>query len=326
MFSCRIERDSINTTGDRLISYVVQYPRTVIAEQRTHRRNYISNDSWEEVSWDQWSTTEDISKNSASTRAIPTKKMLESVSKDPYIPKWTLNQKGMQGEYISDDLKIAEANNVCLEMLNTIIEGVEQLEYLGIHKQDAGRYIEPWSWTTQILTSSRWDNFFALRCHKDAYPPFRTIARMMFLARRKSTPVKLEYGQWHLPFVPLEQQMNFDWKPDLFEDEHFELPDLIKYSVARTAWMSYESSDKDGSHEKMIATYDRLMKEPPFHVSPCEAQATPFCRDIKEYVEQYRSNLTGWLQCRKLIKHEEIKEYNPSEEEIKSWGLPDESL
>jgi len=95
---------------------------------------------------------------------------------------------------------------------------------IGIHKQHANRLLEPWMWVTQVVTSSRWDNFFALRCHKAAHPAFQKIARMMFLARRKSTPQVLDYCQWHLPFVPIKEQMAFEWVPQV----GMNVPDLLK--------------------------------------------------------------------------------------------------
>jgi hypothetical protein len=69
--------DSKNEFGNRLTTFVLTFPRIVLAEFNTHRM---------------------ISKNSASSRAIPFKKMLKMVQENPFIPiKWMKDHSGMQG-------------------------------------------------------------------------------------------------------------------------------------------------------------------------------------------------------------------------------------
>lgn len=330
-YRVRVERDSIGPTGKhRLASILVTYPRVVLAEAVTHRNNM---DCWgDEFYTYERAATRDISKNSASSRAIPFNRMLTKVWEDPYIPEWTLNQKGMQGGYVEDGKIKEEATSAWLRGRNRAVATATELDKLGIHKQDLNRCLEPYLWITQLVTSSRWDNFFGLRCHSAAHPALRKIARLMYVALQKSAPEGLEEGQWHLPFVPLEEQRKFlwePWEPSGVMPENFEIPDLIKFSAARTGWLSYENHDKDGSPEQMRSTFARFFPTDgsPVHGSPLECQATPF--DEKEWRDavrnKYRSNLTGWLQARKLISTEEIKEYKPSQEEVDSWKV-DESL
>lgn len=326
MYAARVEKDSIAPNGHRLTTFVITFPRVVLAETVTHRLNY---DMWGGLSFCERTTTVDVSKNSASSRAIPFSKMLERVKEDPYMPTWTLNQKGMQGEKAEDTDTIRQANWLWLEARDRMIGYVQSLANIGIHKQDCNRLLEPWAWVTQIVTSSRWDNFFALRCHHAAHPAFRHVARMLYLTRRKSTPRRLVFGQWHLPFVSDGASENFTWHPEYgktYDPRYHEsvegIPELIKYSAARCAWVSYENHDKDGTPEAMLGTWKRLFAEIPIHASPVEHQATPL--PAGSYIESpgmWRSNLYGWVQARKLLKHEEIREYNPSEEEIASWGL-----
>ncbi len=320
MFECRVERDSVYEEGSRLTSFVITYPRIVLAEAVTHR---LIRDSWGEVSLCERAATEDISKNSASSRAIPFSKMMEKVKEDPFMPFWTTNKKGMQGD-AADSLTIEGANSAWLQARDEMVNWATILhETYGIHKQDCNRLLEPFAWVTQIVTSSRWDNFFALRCHHMAHPSLRKIARMMFLARRKSTPTKLAPGQWHLPFVPFDQQMDFRWCPDMMgmiRGEYPTISNVVKYSAARCAWISYENHDKESTSEALLRTWDRLFAEIPVHASPVEHQATPMMPEWQRNLPKLQSNLTGWLQARKLLKHEEITEYSPSEQEINSWG------
>src|SRR5690625_2556739 len=86
--SAEIIADSLNEFGQRLTTFVLTFPRFILAELNTHRM---------------------FSKNSASSRAIPFKKMVEMVEKDPFIPMaWQKDHRGMQGtEYITDSDEIS---------------------------------------------------------------------------------------------------------------------------------------------------------------------------------------------------------------------------
>ena len=95
-YYARIERDSMSPEGVRLVSFIISFSRTTLAEICTHRTVY---DSWNnEVSLCERTTTIDISKNSASSRAIPFNRMVDKVKNDPYMPMWSTQQKGMQGD------------------------------------------------------------------------------------------------------------------------------------------------------------------------------------------------------------------------------------
>jgi hypothetical protein len=330
-YFCRVEEDTIGCTmnceDNRATTFVITFPRIVLAEVVTHRVN--ADGGWgEEFSVCERTTTPDISKNSASSRAIPHKKMIERIESNPFMPFWTSNQSGMQGKQVTDEETVSKANASWLRARNFCLEEAGYLSNtLNIHKGDTNRLLEPWMWVTQVVTSSRWDNFFALRCHKAAHPAFARIARMMFLARRKSTPRRIEYGQWHLPFIPPEEKKEFRWVPEVGKvlwphenDPPFELPLLLRKSAARCAWVSYENHDKQADDEAHLKTWERLFTEVPVHASPVEHQLTPM-HPAWSTQPRLRSNITGFLQARKLIRHEEIKEYNPSEEEIASWGI-----
>src|SRR5690606_13685705 len=80
----KIVADSINQQEDRLTSVLVVMPRIIIAEMNTHRM---------------------LSKNTSSSRAIPFKKMVESVQNNPFIPiAWQKAHNGMQGsEYWTEE-------------------------------------------------------------------------------------------------------------------------------------------------------------------------------------------------------------------------------
>lgn len=328
-YHCRVERDSVSAKGGRLTTFVIRFPRRVLAETVTHRTVSSVWGDYEE-SWCERTTTPDVSKNSASSRAIPFERMVAQVREDPFVPHWTRNKKGMQGDPLDDPAVADAARRIWMNSLEYNCLAAQGLHALGIHKQDCNRFLEPWAWTTQVVTSSAWDNFFALRCHEAADPHFRHVARMMFLARRKSTPIPLREGQWHLPFVPVEEQEGFLWtgfEVGLNRLEQFPLP--VRTSVARCAWASYENHDKEAGQEAIDRTFSRLLADEVKHSSPAEHQATP-CDRRSSSSEWYggsrpysrlEGNLNGWVQLRKLIHRERIDRYDPSEEEVASWGM-----
>ena len=81
MIEARILADSV-CNGHRLTTFECTFPRVILAEFNTHRM---------------------ISRNAASSRAIPVEKMIQRVIDDPFIPEFRLNQKGMQaGEPLED--------------------------------------------------------------------------------------------------------------------------------------------------------------------------------------------------------------------------------
>lgn len=132
--------------GHELITYELIFPRFLLAELNTHRM---------------------FSKNSASSRAIPFKKMVEMVQNDPFIPiAWQKEHKGMQGtEYLTgDEAKIAE-----LRWLQANVDAIHRAQMLnlgGVTKQLCNRLLEPFMWHKVLLTTGKegLQNFFELRC------------------------------------------------------------------------------------------------------------------------------------------------------------------
>lgn len=165
MINAKIVADSKNTLGNRLTTMVVTFPRYILAELNTHRL---------------------FSRNSASSRAIPFKKMVQSVRDNPFVPiAWQKDHSGMQGnDYFTGtcsedliqhdrafgygsakDVKTAEffTNSWLATRDYNILEATHMHE-LGVTKQLVNRLLEPFMWHTVLITSSEWDNFFNLRC------------------------------------------------------------------------------------------------------------------------------------------------------------------
>jgi len=148
--NAKVIADSKNEFGNRITTMVVTFPRIILAELNTHRM---------------------LSKNSASSRAIPFEKMVKSVEENPFIPiAWQKDHKGMQGtEYIidKDELYLVEGNWKLSK--DRAVEQAIRLSNAGLTKQLCNRLLEPFMWHTVIVTATEWENFFALRCPQYEY-------------------------------------------------------------------------------------------------------------------------------------------------------------
>jgi hypothetical protein len=274
MITAKIIKDSISPVGKRITTFELEYPRFVHAETLTHRV---------------------FSRNAASSRAIPIETMIKQVIDNPAMPVWWgKNQTGMQAKEELCNIKttinhytgrvgtsLEKAKEVWLDSRDSAVTYVKELSTIGLHKQIANRILEPWAHIKVVVTSTEWDNWYNLRNHPDAQPEIHKLAEIMLEEHNRSVPRKLDYGQWHLPYVN--------------EDEGYTLDDAQKVSVSLCAQVSYRKSDD--SLEKAIKIFDRLIESKPTHASPTEHQATPL-----EDNEESSGNFKGWLQYRQLIK------------------------
>lgn len=270
----KIVCDSLHPNGSRLTTYVIRYPRWLHGEVMTHRS---------------------LSRNASSSRAIPVAKFVAWAREEPAMPEvWFKNKTGMQGTELMDPETIAKCEAIILKMRDVCAAGTEELSALGLHKQTANRYLEPWHHITVIVTATEWANFFALRYHEMAEPHIHILARMMLQAYYAPKPTQLEVGQWHLPFIRDEERQTV------------KVEELLKYSVARCARVSY--LNHDGSNPdwvKDIALHDALVVQKPLHASPAEHQA-----QVNGYgCPSTRGNLAvGWTQYRKTLVDEVVRE------------------
>ena len=264
----KIIADSISPGGVRLTTMQLRYPRLIHSELLTHRVH---------------------SKNSSSTRAIPTAKLADMALTELVEPLyWGLNQPGMQSKTeCLEGEKLERAKAVWRNMAEVCAAGAKELSELGLAKQWAGRPLEWFSHISVILTSTEWDNFYELRCHAAAQPELEVLANAMRDAQNASTPTLLQNGEWHLPYVTAEDQSRIG---DL---------DICKMiSAARCARVSYLKNDGTQSTiDEDVALYNRLVGSSPKHCSPVEHQATPQPDPCF-----WGGNFRGWLQHRQQIE------------------------
>lgn len=147
MIKAQIVADSLSPQGERLTSFLITFPRIILSEINTHRM---------------------LSKNTSSSRAIPFKKMVEAVQENPFIPiAWQKHHSGMQGtEYFTDKTDIEWLVNNHLAARDYAVERAKAASDKEATKQLCNRLLEPFMWTTMLITGSQegWNNFFELRC------------------------------------------------------------------------------------------------------------------------------------------------------------------
>lgn len=264
-YDVKIIADSVSPSGARITTFQLMYPRMVHSEMMTHRI---------------------FSRNAGSTRAIPTEKMIQWILDDPAIPVyWGKNQKGMQA---TEELTESQINLCKFDWLNARNDAVYYAKALieeGVHKQIVGRILEPFAHINVVVTSTSFDNFFALRCHKDAQPEMQVLAVKMARAYRDSVPDELEPHMWHLPYVTSDDVMQFNEE------------NCLKISTARCCRVSYLTVDgKPSDPEADMKLHDQLQANG--HWSPFEHPAMCSLKG------DYRSgNFVGWFQYRQLLQN-----------------------
>ncbi len=269
-FSARVLLDSASPAGVRLTTMEVRYPRFIHSELMTHRN---------------------FSRNAASSRAVPIRKMIDAVREEPAMPVWWgRNQTGMQAFAEIDEGTRALAEAEWRNALDDALRHAERLSAsdINLHKQLVNRILEPFAWITVIVTATEWSNFFTQRTHEDAQPELKHIAQLMLAAYRASTPRRLGAGEWHTPLIQPDEELT------LVQE------DRLKISVARAARVSYLTHDGTRDHAKDVELYERLVGGGANgHWSPFEHVATPLPSG-----DEWSGNFRGWEQYRKRFPQE----------------------
>lgn len=293
--------DSISPTDKRITTLSLMYPRFIHSEMMTHRV---------------------FSRNASSSRAIPVEKMIQRVLDDPAMPVfWGKNQRGMQAveelsaepqEFFPDGISGPPAHapsprfvaKTCwLQARDEAVKHVRALVALDLHKQIANRILEPWMHINVVCTATEWGNFFSLRIHPDAQPEMQALARAVYEAMRASVPKRLDYGEWHLPYITPE-----DYSRRCVGPQGLEV--IKRMSAARCARVSYLNHEgKEPTWTEDMDLFDRLMGGKMKHSSPTEHQATPALYDTPDLT----GNLKGWKQFRKEILGENMPIYYQEE-------------
>lgn len=262
-YSARVLLDSISETGTRLTTMEVTFPRFVLPEWNTHRV---------------------FSRNSSSSRAVPTSKLIERALLEPAMPaEWGRNKAGMSASEELGEEEARQAQALWLEARDAAVAQARKLQDLKVHKQVLNRILEPFLWHTVIVTATEWGNFFELRCSPNAQPEIREAAMLMRDALANSQPTLVRDGGWHLPLMQ--------------DDERgLDIDEQKKISAARCARVSYLTHEGKRDVEKDLELCERLQNDR--HLSPFEHVATPAGDDA------FHANFRGWVQMRAAIERQ----------------------
>lgn len=262
----KIIADSINSTGDRLTTFQLMYPRYIHSEVMTHRV---------------------FSRNASSSRAVPIATSITRIEDGPVLPVFAENRPGMQPGEGLDPERQAAAEDLWRRHREMSIGIARELADLGVHKQWANRVLEIHSHIHVIVTASEFENFFKLRCSPLAQSEFRDLAEKMREQYRLNKPARLQMGDWHLPYVEGVRR-NFIEDP----------VGGAMLSAARCARVSYLRHDgQEPVEDEDLKLAHRLFTDQ--HLSPFEHQAlcSPgapayLCGNLKR----------GWQQFRKIME------------------------
>jgi len=259
-YSVKILADSISPAGHRLTTFECTFPRIVLAEVNTHKM---------------------LSKNSASSRAIPVGDRIAAIRADPFVPEqFGKNRSGMQATETLDDDASADARMIWANAMHNSLANAGFLAELEVHKQLANRLLEPFAWHTAIISGTDWENFYGLRVHPAAQGEFSKFARTMKELHADTTPNPVNYGEWHAPLVLGDPELD-GWN---LQVGGASWRDIAHISAGRCARVSFE---KHGLKEpaKDIDRAQKLISNG--HLSPLEHPARPMAPWELESFKQY---------------------------------------
>lgn len=222
----------------RITTFEVTFPRYLLAEMNTHKV---------------------LAKSCASSRAIPVAKRIEMVRQKPFIPSvFGKNRPGMQAHETLSEEDIEKARWEWIGSVADAVRRAEALDKLGVHKQQANRILEPYTYVTDVITGTEWSNFFWLRASELADPEFENLALMMQDLWLNNKPKTSFY---HLPYC------------DGIENQ-YDLETLFLISGARCARTSYTTFEGKISNPEEDVELCRNKLIPSGHLSPFEHAAS----------------------------------------------------
>jgi len=256
-------------TGKKIATFVLYVPKFIQPHINSHRS---------------------LSRNAASSRAVPAKKMRSRVIKTPFVPVYFgENKAGMASGEAIKGLRLFVIKRVWLWSRYVACFFHYIGEKAGLHKEILNRLIESWIMTEIVLTGTEWANFLKLRDNQAAQPEIQVVAKQIINIFESNKPTRLKVGEWHLPFVKAEEKS-------------LDLELQKKISAARCARVSYFLFDgKTSTSESDVKLCEKLSSSG--HWSPFEhvAQAlgTP----------ERSGNFVGWKQYRKEFESESGGDY-----------------
>jgi len=284
----KIKADSISAySNKRCTTFLLEnFPYRLIQEPSTHRLIKWGSTYEQFGLGDTNPFTEHVSRNSASTRAIPVRKLVDKILENPYIPTFTRNQPGMQG---NDNLTQDEVNDLTDLYLNSMHTQLNFALWMGeknAHKQEINGILSPYMRIPILCTATEWNNFFNLRNHSAVHPDLHEFAKEMqtLYNSNYSNAKVIEIDDYHLPY----------YTDDL---SSYSKLNILKICTARNARLSYYKFDGEYKPEDDIKIYDEKLLSDPLHGSPFEHNLK-----VTDTDQNYANFTGGWISTRKILE------------------------
>ncbi len=319
LISAEIVADSVHSgSGKRITTFILTLPRIVLAEFNTHRA---------------------FSRNSGSSRAIPFKRMKESVKKNLFIPlAFQKHHSGMQGSEYHETGSFRDKLLVFLWWFASKLAILSATLFykFGATKQLANRILEPFMWHTVVFTATEFEGFFRQRCPD--YNLNKTLSKREDLEVRRSWKVFCLPGEENIkmskklslnksaaeihislaaeaiydalqkstPKVLFEGEWHIPFeeeiKNNLFEKDTKGNSNLVKVSTALCAMVSFTEVGGKSLFDKINPSKNIVLHDRLIedeHMSPTE-----HCAQVSRKLKPgEHSNFKGnWLQYRKIVE------------------------
>ena len=284
--------------GTELITLEVECPKFILPQLNTHRT---------------------FSRSYQSSRAMPVLKQMEQIKHKPFMPiRYGTAQQGMVAGEPLTGFKLKLAKGVIYSLSRVALLSVKILQKLGLSKEVANRYLEPWMNTKGIITATReaWEAFFKLRCNYDAQPEIQYLANSIKNQIDMSNPFELKPGEWHVPYHTHERTeggmryTKWAYRPGGGSQD---VREVVRSSTAGCAQVSYRTLDLSPAKTERVYKMlnlpeDGVWPEEPPHFSAsehCAMACIPSDADIDCVEWNYSGNFhtTDYIQYRKMLEH-----------------------
>jgi hypothetical protein len=339
-FAATILADSVSPDGVRVTTAEATFPRWMLPELNTHRLITRAQFESELLAILEY----ELSRNSASSRALPTEKNIERVREHPYKPMtYNARVKGMGVGEEFDELRAMRAEAAWLAAAQSAVMHADILNEIGLDKSRVNRILEPFMWHTAIITATELENMFALRCPEGDTPDINFPAQLEFQqlmillreAMRESEPRQLGRYDWHRPMVDVTRDIQgmqqAGWNIDNLDYENWGTgTTLLDYylNLAAGRRLARVSFDRHTDEEGIDASIKKARDLPEkAHWSPLEHVLRPIADedlsdvilsqkimlpvalfDSRGYSHQkanmWCGNVRGFIQFRKMFGYE----------------------
>ena len=259
-----------SVSGEELITLSITIPKFLLAQLNAHRG---------------------FSRNTESSRAIPTDVLVQRVIDTPVEPpEWFLGKGGMSptNELLDAPQKLAAAAAWQAHREHAI-KTAKELRALGVPKEWANRPLDMHVMVRVLITTglSALSNFLNLRSHGSAQDYMQQLAAAIREAYYNSPPRVLNVGDWHVPFQSAVSNPSNVTHQQLL------------WQVAQAARISYgkDFSEPLSDAQATNLVYNKLGSDPNrLHASPFEhcamvvpLHARALNRNLPSGYAQYRA-------------------------------------